>query len=81
MVIWFQKLIRQWTKPVTASPVIGVLSDLTCKLLVIIYTMLKTKQPSNEYMFLERKNTSEQKRVKRMVNELPRLGYAVSLAA
>ena len=54
---------------------------LARKLLVIIYTMLKTNQPYNEQKFLERKNASEQKRVKRMVNELTRLGYAVSLAA
>ena len=54
---------------------------LARKLLVIIYTMLKTNQPYNEQKYLERKNASEQKRVKRMVNELTRLGYAVSLAA
>jgi len=28
LVIWFQKLIRQWAKPATPSPIIGVLSDL-----------------------------------------------------
>lgn len=54
---------------------------LARKLLVIIYTMLKTNQPYNEQKFVERKNASEQKRVKRMVYELTRLGYAVSLAA
>ena len=54
---------------------------LARKLLVIIYTMLKTNQPYNEQKFVERKNASEQRRVKRMVNELTRLGYAVSLAA
>jgi hypothetical protein len=43
--------------------------------------MLKTSQPFNEQKFQERKNASEQKRVKRMVNELTRLGYAVALAA
>ena len=53
---------------------------LARKLLVIIYTMLKTNQPYDEQKFIERKNASEQKRVKRMVNELSRLGYAVSLA-
>lgn len=54
---------------------------LARKLLVIIYTMLKTNQPYNEQKFLERKLVSDQKRAKRMVNELTRLGYAVSLAA
>jgi transposase len=54
---------------------------LARKLLVIIYTMLKTNQPYNEQKFVERKNASEQKRVKRMVYELTRLGYVVSLAA
>ena len=29
LVIWFQKLIRHWTKPAPPSPIIGVLSDLT----------------------------------------------------
>lgn len=28
-IIWFQKLIRQWVKLATLSPIIGVLSDLT----------------------------------------------------
>jgi transposase len=54
---------------------------LARKLLVIIYTMLKTNQPFNEQKFQERKDASEQKRVSRMVNELTKLGYAVSLAA
>lgn len=52
---------------------------LARKLLVIIYTMLKTSQPYDEQKFLERKQASEQKRVNRMVNELARLGYSVSL--
>jgi hypothetical protein len=54
---------------------------LARKLLVIIYTLLKSNQPYNEQKFVERKNASEQKRVKRMVYELSQLGYAVSLAA
>jgi len=54
---------------------------LARKLLVIIYTMLKTNQPYNEEKFLERKKASEQRRVSRMVNELTRLGYAVTLAS
>jgi transposase len=47
---------------------------LARKILVIIYTMLKTNEPYNEERFLERKKISEQKKVKRMVNELSRLG-------
>jgi len=54
---------------------------LARKLLVIIYTMLKTNNRYDEQKFLERKEVSDQKRVKRMVNELITLGYTVSLAA
>jgi len=54
---------------------------LARKLLVIIYTMLKTEQLYNEQKFLERKKASEQRKVKRMVYELSQLGYAVSLPA
>jgi transposase len=54
---------------------------LARKLLVIIYTMLKTDQLYNELKFLERKQASEQRRVKRMVFELNRLGYVVSRSA
>lgn len=54
---------------------------LARKLLVIIYAMFKSDHPFDEQKFLERKNASEQKRVKRMVNELSRLGYVVSLSA
>lgn len=54
---------------------------LARKLLVIIYTMLKTNSPYDEQKFLERKKASEQRRVKRMVYELTRLGYDVSMAA
>ncbi len=54
---------------------------LARKLLVIIYAMLKSNQPFSEEKFLQRKNASEQRRVNRMLNELTRLGYAVSLAA
>jgi transposase len=54
---------------------------LAQKLLVIIYTMLKTNQPYNEQKFLERKEATNQKRVSRMVYELTRLGYDVSVAA
>ena len=54
---------------------------LARKLLVIIYTMLKTEQLYNEQRFLERKKASEQRKIKRMVYELSQLGYAVSLPA
>ena len=54
---------------------------LARKLLVIIYTMLKTRQPFDEQKFLERKTASEQRRVSRMVHELTKLGYAVSMPA
>lgn len=54
---------------------------LARKLLVIIYTMFKTNHLFDEQKFLERKQASERKRVNRMVNELSRLGYTVSLAS
>lgn len=54
---------------------------LARKLLVIIYTMLKTNQPFDEQKFLERKQASDRKRVNRIINELTKLGYAVSLPA
>jgi transposase len=54
---------------------------LARKLLVIVYTMLKTNQFYNEDRFLERKKASEQRRVSRMVYELTRLGYGVTPAS
>jgi transposase len=54
---------------------------LARKLLVIIYAMLKSKGAYNEQKFLQRKEMTEQKRVSRMVHELTKLGYAVSIAA
>jgi len=54
---------------------------LARKLLVIIYTMLKTQQPYDENRFLERKAAVEQKRVSRMVRELTKFGYTVALSA
>ena len=54
---------------------------LARKLLVIIYTMLKTNQFFNEQKFQERKEASERRRVKRMVYELSRLGFSVSPVA
>jgi len=54
---------------------------LARKLLVIIYTMLKTNTRFDEQKFLDRKEATSQKRIHRMVNELTRLGFAVSLPA
>jgi transposase len=54
---------------------------LARKLLVIIYTMLKTGSPYDEQKFLERKKASEKRRVNRMVFELTRLGYDVAISA
>jgi transposase len=54
---------------------------LARKLLVIIYTMLKNNQVYDEQKFLERKEASAQKRIDRMMSELTRLGYAISLPA
>ena len=54
---------------------------LARKLLVIIYTMLKSNQPFDEQKFLERKVVVEEKRVDRMIAELTRRGYDVALAA
>lgn len=51
---------------------------LARKLLVIIFTMLKSNNVYDEHRFLQRKQASEQKHVSRMVHELTRLGYAVS---
>ncbi len=54
---------------------------LARKLLVIIYTMIKTDSLYDEQKFFERKNATNQRHLKRMVNELTQLGYAVSLPA
>jgi len=43
--------------------------------------MLKTNKPFDGQKFLERKETADQKRISWMVNELSRLGYAVSTPA
>jgi len=50
---------------------------LARKLLSIIYTMLKTKQPYNEDRFEERRKQCEQKRASRMIHELAKLGYRI----
>jgi transposase len=54
---------------------------LARKLLVIIYSMLKANSPYDEQKFMVRKEASTQKRIRRMVNELTGLGFAVSLPA
>lgn len=54
---------------------------LARKLLVIIYTMLKTQQNYDEQKFLERQAAGEQRRVNRMVRELSKAGYVVTVPA
>ena len=54
---------------------------LARKLLVIIYAMLKSRQPFDEQRFLERKAASEQRRVSYMVHELTKLGCVISMPA
>lgn len=54
---------------------------LARKILVILYTMLKTDQPYDEQRFSERQEATNKKRICRMVNELTGLGYAISLPA
>jgi transposase len=54
---------------------------LARKILVILYTMLKTNQPYDERKFQERQDAVQQQRVNRMVRELSRLGYTVSSPA
>lgn len=54
---------------------------LARKLLVIIFTMLKSNSAYDEHKFLQRKQASEQKHISRIVHELTKLGYAVSAPA
>ena len=54
---------------------------LAHKLLVIIYTMLKTNSTYNEEKFLERKQVGDQKRINRMIGNLTKIGYVISLPA
>ena len=54
---------------------------LARKLLVIIFTMLKSNRAYDEKNFLLRKEITQQKRVSRMVYELTRLGYSVAVPA
>ena len=50
---------------------------LARKLMVIIYTMLKTKTPYNEDCFEERKKKCERRRTNRLIHELTMLGFKV----
>lgn len=50
---------------------------LARKLLVLIYTMLRTGIPYNEDCFEKRRKHCERKRASRMINELEKLGYHV----
>jgi len=50
-------------------------------IVVIIYAMLKAKQPFDEERFMERKVASEHRRTSHMVHELTNLGYVVSMPA
>jgi transposase len=52
---------------------------LARKLLMIINTMVKNNL-YDEQKFLERKEATNQRHLERMVNELTKLGYVVSLA-
>jgi len=54
---------------------------LARKLLVIIFTMLKSNSAYDEQRFLQRKQASEQKHISRIVHELTSLGYTVSAPA
>lgn len=50
---------------------------LARKLLVIIYTMLKTDSSFNEQCFETRKTQSQRKRISKLILELAQLGYEV----
>lgn len=50
---------------------------LACKILTLIYTMLKTGKPCDEGCFGQRRTQSERKRASRMGNELQKLGYMI----
>jgi transposase len=54
---------------------------LARKLLVIIFAMLKSNSAYDEGKFLKRKEANEQKHISRMVHELTKLGYTISLPA
>lgn len=50
---------------------------LARKILVLIYTMLKSKTPYNEECFEERRRNCERKRTSPLIHELTRLGYRI----
>ena len=65
LVIWFQKLIKQWAKPVNPSPILGVFSYLTrsrtnlvienallCQQLIVLNHQLRRPQFTNHDRFL-----------------------------
>lgn len=54
---------------------------LARKLLVIIFAMLRSNCAYDEQRFFQRKQTTEQKRVSRMVHELTKLGFSISVPA
>ena len=54
---------------------------LARKLLVIIYTMLKTGTKYNENCFESRRLQTEKKRITKMVYELQKLGFEVKQPA
>lgn len=51
---------------------------LARKLLVVVYTMLKTQSPYNEEQYEIRRQQCERKRANRMIHELSKLGYQVT---
>jgi len=50
---------------------------LARKILVVIYTMLKTGRPYDEDAYKERRLQCEQKKANRMIHELTKLGYQI----
>lgn len=54
---------------------------LARKLLVIIFAMLKFNSAYDGQKFLKRKEANEQEHISRMIHELTKLGYTVSLPA
>jgi len=54
---------------------------LARKLLVIIYTIIKSKNPFDEFAFEQRRLKCQQKRTSKLIHELTRLGYQVERTA
>ena len=54
---------------------------LARKILVIIFAMLRYNSAFDEQRFLQPKQTTEQKCVSRLVHELTKLGYVISVPA